>query len=169
MRAEQSEYQLNGWCAATSFGVWTLKRPIPVCIQHLWEAASTSPSPPPAPQPQRHGPTSNRNDDFGPWANTQPSGHSSNTLSWAKSYGQPETWWRGKKGNDRMGKDNLFSLPTCQERQPGQWPLTFSQETRIPVCHQMLMLLRFELALHYLQVKKQVMQHMTSMYVNNVS
>lgn len=76
MRVELSECQLNGWCAATSFGVWTLKRPIPVSIQHLWEAASTSPSPPPAPQPQRHGPTSNRNDDFGPWANTQPSGHS---------------------------------------------------------------------------------------------
>lgn len=49
----------------------------------------SGPSPPPAPQPQRHGPSSNRNDDYGPQANTQPSGHS-------KQYTNPrEEPWRG--------------------------------------------------------------------------
>ena len=34
------------------------------------------------PQPQRHRPSSNRNDDFGRRANTQPSGHSKQCTNW---------------------------------------------------------------------------------------
>lgn len=65
----------------------------------------------------------------------------SNTLSWTRCFGKAGVWWSGKKGNDRMGMENLFSLLLCQRLGQCQ-PFAFLHENKILV-YQILMLLCF--------------------------